>query len=229
VERLLGQIARLAVAAAPFFACGESGRPANAAADAAAPVRYLALGDSFTIGTGSPPERAFPSRLVERWRAAGCAPILENVAVNGYTTGDVIATELPVLGTFHPSFVTLAVGANDIVRGSTLEAYRKNVRTILEAVSASGARLVVLPQPDWSQSPAAAGFGTREALSESITSFNAVLAEEARAKGATYVDLVPLMKQQAAGAQLASDGLHPSAEAYDAWAAELARTVPCKS
>jgi acyl-CoA thioesterase I len=223
-----------------LLACGEAGRPATvgttpadaapaSTAPASASPRYLALGDSFTIGTGSSPERAFPARLVDRWRSASCAPALENVAVNGYTTDDVIATELPAVGTFHPSFVTLAVGANDIVRGSTLEAYRKNVRIILDAVNASGARVVVIPQPDWSQSPSALGFGTREALAASITSFNAALADEARAKGATFIDLSPLMKQQANAAQLASDGLHPSAEAYDAWAAELARVVrsPC--
>lgn len=27
------------------------------------PLRYLALGDSFTIGTGSPPDLSFPSQL----------------------------------------------------------------------------------------------------------------------------------------------------------------------
>ena len=221
----------VAAMAALLASCAESGRPGNASTsgDAAVPARYLALGDSFTIGTGTSPDRAFPARLVERWRTGGCAPVLENVAVNGYTTDDLIATELPVVGTFHPSFVTIAVGANDIVRGTSLDAYRKNVRTILAAVKASGARMVVLPQPDWSQSPSASGFGPREALAESIVRFNGVLAEEGRASGATYVDLVPLMKQQAASAQLASDGLHPSADAYDAWAAELARVLksPC--
>jgi len=37
------------------------------------------------------------------------------------------------------------------------------------------------------------------------------------------------MHQQAIDRQLASDGLHPSTEAYDAWAAELARVLssPC--
>src|SRR5687767_6022996 len=41
--------------------------------------RYLALGDSFTIGTGSSPSEAFPSRLVARWRGRGCLAELKNV------------------------------------------------------------------------------------------------------------------------------------------------------
>lgn len=220
----------LALASASASACAESGRPSSAAADAAVVGRYLALGDSFTIGTGSEPSRAFPARLVERWRTAGCALALENVAVNGYTTDDVIARELPEIASFRPTFVTLAIGANDIVQGHSLDAYRVNVRRILDAANGSGARVVVLPQPDWSRSPTAASLGTQSALAESIARFNAALAEEARAKGATFVDLVPLMDQQAARADLASDGLHPSAAAYDAWAEELARVVtpPCR-
>lgn len=209
--------------------CGESGRVVPPASTKAEP-RYLAIGDSFTIGTGSPPDRAFPARLVERWRTRGCTATLENVAVNGYTTEDILGAELPVVASFHPTFVTIAAGANDIVQGRSIDAYRASIRRIIDGVKASGARVVVLPQPDWSQSPSAAGLGSRESLADAIRRFNAALAEEARAKGAEYADLTPLMKEQAANAQLASDGLHPSAAAYDAWAGELAKTLrsPCQ-
>ncbi len=230
-------LAMVATAGA-LAACSENARPPRgthgSAADGAGavkPARYLALGDSFTIGTGAPPARAFPARLGDRWAAQGCAVELRNVAVNGYTTDDVIALELPVLPTFRPTFVTLAIGANDIVQGHGIDAYRVNVRRILDAALTTGARVVVLPQPDWSRSPIAASLGTPAALSESIMRFNAALAEEARAKGARWVDLVPLMQTQAASAMVAGDGLHPSADAYDAWAAELARVLasPCSA
>lgn len=231
---LRGHAFGLIAAAGLVAACAESGRPppaggAHSAPGDAAPattVRYLALGDSFTIGTGSPPPRAFPTRLADRWRTQGCTLEVQNVAVNGYTSDDVVSEELPALSAFRPTFVTVAIGANDIVQGHTIEAYRVNVRRILDAASATGARVVVIPQPDWSRSKVAASFGTREALAELITRFNVALAEEARAKGALWVDLVPLMQQQAASGLVASDGLHPSAEAYDAWAAELARVLP---
>ena len=54
-------------------------------------IRYLALGDSFTIGTGTTPDKAFPAILAGKWRAAGRAVELLNPAVNGYTTDDLIA------------------------------------------------------------------------------------------------------------------------------------------
>jgi acyl-CoA thioesterase I len=175
-------------------------------------ARYLALGDSFTIGTGSSPSEAFPARLVERWRARGCAVDLENAGVNGYTTEDVIREELPALGTYRPSFVTIAAGANDIVQGRSEDEYRASLRRIFAATKASGARVIALPQPDWSKSPAAASFGDPAAIAKKIRRYDAILAEEARASGATFIDERP-----EPGA-VARDGLHPSAPAHDAWA-----------
>src|SRR4051794_11307358 len=80
------------------------GRPRSAptgASEDAAPtrgleeIRYLALGDSFTAGTGNQLADAFPSRLASLWRAHGRRVTLKNVAVNGYTTEDVQEKELP--------------------------------------------------------------------------------------------------------------------------------------
>src|SRR5204863_3751433 len=135
-----------------------------------------------------PTTSSFPSRLAERWRSAGCAVELKNVAVNGYATDEVIAEELSELSAFHPTFVTVAVGANDIVRERSAEAYRTNARKILEAARSSGAEVVILPQPDWSRSPAAASFGQREAIASSIRQFNAILANEAKTAGLRFVD-----------------------------------------
>ena len=189
--------------------------------------RYLSLGDSFTIGTGATPAQSYPARLVA---LASCGVELRNVAVNGYTTEDVIDEELPELTRFTPTFVSLAIGANDIVQGRTRDEYREHVRRILAAVKASGAkRIVTLPQPDWSLSPAAQGFGEPSAIHARIVDANAILRDETLAVGGSFVDLFPLMEAQARARMPAGDGLHPSAAAYDAWAVELARqgVSPC--
>jgi acyl-CoA thioesterase I len=190
-------------------------------------TRYLALGDSFTIGTGATPQQSFPARLAAQ---ASCGVELRNVAVNGYTTSDVIDDELPALAAFSPTFVTLAIGANDIVRGSTPDEYRARLRRILAAVRAAGvARVVTIPQPDWSLSPAAQAFGKPAEIHARIVEANAILRDETATVGGTYVDLFDLMESQARAGLIARDGLHPSAPAYDAWAAELARrgAGPC--
>jgi acyl-CoA thioesterase I len=206
-----------------------SAEPAAAAAPVSA-IRYLALGDSFTAGTGSRPDDAFPVRLAVRLRARGAAVTLENLGVNGYTTDDLVARELPRLAPFAPTLVTLAIGANDLVHGSPLERYRVQVRGILAAILAAGVpaeRVFVLPQPDWSRSPVAADFGAPRAIQAKIEAFNEALQAEAAAVGARWVDLFPAMQREAAAGMIASDGLHPAARAYDEWAEALfGRVMP---
>lgn len=205
----------------------------NVASSAAPPtaidVRYVAIGDSFTEGTGSPKVDAFPVRVEARLAAKGVKVEVLNLGVNGFTTSDVIEVELPRLRAFSPSFATLAIGANDIVRGGSIDAYRENVRSIFDAIRAAGVasdHVVALPQPDWSASPVARDFGDPRALHEAIVRFNSALREEVEARGGRYLDLFPEMTEEAARGEIARDGLHPSARAYDAWAEAIAPTVP---
>ena len=194
-------------------------------------VSYVALGDSFTIGTGASPEQSFPARWAARWGEA-CQPKVQNLGVNGYTSHDLIDRELPVLAAVRPTWVSVAIGANDIVAGWNAATYRAHLVTIFAAVRDAGVapdHVVVVPQPDWSLSPAAAYFGKKADIAARIEAFNAILAEEAAAVGARWVDLFPLMHRQAEAGMIAADDLHPSAAAYDAWGAELSETLksPC--
>jgi lysophospholipase L1-like esterase len=190
-----------------------------------APERFLALGDSFTIGTGTSPDRSFPAVLVGLWREAGRDVTLTNPAVNGYATDDLIADELPLVARVRPTLVTLLIGANDIVRGVDGDRYRERLARIHSRVrsDAPGADVVALPQPDWSLAPAGAGFGDRTLLALTIERFNAIACEEADRAGAQWIDLFPLMREQGRRRMFAADGLHPSATAYAEWARELFR------
>ena len=185
-------------------------------------IRYLALGDSFTCGTGSSPDLSFPSQLKRILLKRGVEVRLENVSVNGYSTNELIDRELDALPRFKPDTVTLAIGANDLVRGDDTVTYRANLKVIFKAIAKAGVkRTIVLPQPDWSQSPVAAGFGEPAALRTRIEAYNAILKEEATAAGATYLDLFPQFIEQARQGLISPDGLHPSPKAYAAWAESL--------
>ena len=193
-----------------------------------ASIRYLALGDSFTIGTGIPTEKSFPAVLTQIWRDAGHTVELLNPSKNGYTTDDLITHELPHASGFTPTVVTLLIGANDIVRGSDDSRYRKQIRRIhrgLRAAAVSAKSLIALPQPEWSRSPAASPYGTPESLRTRIEHFNAITEEEAELAGSRYLDLYPLMHRQAAAEMLATDDLHPNAEAHSEWAKVLAERI----
>jgi lysophospholipase L1-like esterase len=197
-----------------------------------APIRWLALGDSFTIGTGVGAERAFPAVLARRWDERGIPCEVTNPSVNGYTTGDLIREELPLAGEIRPTLVTVLIGANDIVRGPDERAYRARLTSIyrdLLAVPVEPSAIHALPQPDWSLSPAGASYGDPAAIARRIERFNAIAREQVERAGGRYIDIFPLMREQARRAMLAPDGLHPSAEAHEQWAAaldELLRPAP---
>jgi lysophospholipase L1-like esterase len=190
-------------------------------------VRYLALGDSLSQGIGAkdPDTGSFPYLLAERWRAKGCKVELRNPAVAGYKADDVIREELGEIAAFKPTLITLQVGSNDIANGVPIETFRANVRTILEAAKGSGARVLVMPQNEWFRSPQGPSYG--KGLAAKREAFDAALFEETKAKGAEWIDLRLLFRQQAdKNLWSPDDGIHPTGECYLAWAEELARVIP---
>ncbi len=153
---------------------------------------------------------------------------LKNLGVNGYRTEELLEREAPEIAGFKPTLVTLAIGANDLVNGSSPEHYRAQVKRIFAAIDAAGvarSSVLVLPQPDWSRSVVADSFGDRAKIHVVIEQFNDVLREEATSWGARWIEMWPLMAKQADEGLIASDGLHPSAAAYDAWAEVLSRAL----
>jgi lysophospholipase L1-like esterase len=188
-------------------------------------VRYLALGDSLSQGVGAPDEAtgSFPALLAEEWRADGCTVELQNAGISGYTAGQIITDELPQVETFEPTVITFQGGGNDIANGVTIDQYRADVGTVLDAAVDSGARVLVLYQNEWSASPVGVDYGDIEPLRDD---FDEALEEEATSRGAEVVDLRDLYAQQAEDGQWVEDGLHPTPEAYASWATAIADAVP---
>jgi len=111
-------------------------------------------------------------------------------------------------------------------REMTMRAWpRTGIHRALRGASIDAKAVVVLPQPEWSRSPAASPYGTPESLRTRIEHFNAIIEEEAERAGSPYIDLYPLMHRQAAAEMLATDELHPNTEAHAEWATELAVRV----
>src|SRR5260370_3846040 len=114
----------------------------------------MALGDSYTIGTGaSDPSKSWPSIIASRLGAE-----LTNPAVNGYTTLDLIRDELPYVGAIKPDLVSILIGVNDLDPGRMPGEYRDSLSRIYDDVTALMARprLASRPTPSCPRVPAAA-------------------------------------------------------------------------
>jgi len=184
-------------------------------------VRYLALGDSYSIGEGVPVAGRWPVQLVTRLRREGLAvdePVI--VATTGWTTDELAAA---MDGTvFEPPYdlVSLLIGVNNQYRGRDADDYRAEFKRMRDRAIAladgRAARVLVLSIPDWGVTPFAHGSGrdvTR--IARELDVYNAIARDETLGEGAHWVDITGISRQHPA--LLAEDGLHPSAAQYALW------------
>jgi lysophospholipase L1-like esterase len=189
-----------------------------------APLRYLALGDSYTIGTGaSNPERSWPAIIAGRLKTeAGRDVQLTNPAVSGYTTLDVIDKQLHLIKQVKPDFVTVLVGVNDLVTNRGADDYRSSLVKIyneIRSLELQAGRAVAISIPNWSVVPAALEYGEAPLIRATTNSFNGVARQEAEERGFTWVDIT-VVSTSGLGSKgwIASDNLHPGDPQYTAWA-----------
>jgi len=192
-------------------------------------LRYVALGDSYTIGTSVEGSERWPDLLV---RALGTSPptlrLAANLGVNEYTTRDLIRDELPALRALAPEFLSLLIGVNDVVQGVALGTYEANVETILESLLAHvpANRIVTVAIPDYTVTLAGADFGDPRRQHEGIVASNAVMARLAADRAIAYVDTFDVSLRAGNDRSfVADDGLHPSARQYAAWVERILPVV----
>jgi lysophospholipase L1-like esterase len=198
----------------------------------------VALGDSYTIGTGlDDVSQNFPSLLARRIKQeTGIGVALTNLGVNGYTAADLIREELPVAGSLRPELITLLIGANDVVQRSGEAAYKSRLTEIYDALELFGLaaeRVLVLSIPDFSALPGAAPFGTPSDLRAQIDVFNRIAQSEAASHRFGYIDISVFSLDDSSRVNwLASDNLHPGPAQHQViadriWEAAAAwRSVP---
>lgn len=188
-------------------------------------IRYLALGDSYTIGEGIDEPGRWPLQLAARLRADGLALEPPRIlARTGWTTDELSAAMDAAEPLGQWDLVSLLIGVNNQYRGLPLADYTRGFDALLaRAVALAGARagrVLVLSIPDWGVTP----FARRELrsprrIAAELDAFNAAAAELCRARGIAFVDITGISRDGGdAPAMLADDGLHPSAAQYARWA-----------
>ncbi|HEY7589658.1 MAG TPA: SGNH/GDSL hydrolase family protein [Candidatus Limnocylindrales bacterium] len=193
------------------------------------PLRYVALGDSYTIGTAVTPAERWPNQLIARLGGPAAPLRLEaNLGVNGFTSADVIRVELPRLPEVEPAFATLLVGVNDVVRGVPPAVFEANAARILDELLGrlEPDRIVVVTTPDYTVTPEGASYGDPAVQRAGIVRNNAILTALAADRAVAVVDIFELSGRAAIDRSLvAGDGLHPSGAQYALWVDRIAPVV----
>lgn len=189
-------------------------------------LRYVALGDSYTIGTSVAEGERWPNLLAER---IGELELVGNPAANGYTSTDVITDQMPVLDELRPEFASLLIGVNDVVQGVPDSQYARNVAVILEELLTRlpPERIVCVATPDYTVTPQGEAYGDPAQQSDGILRNNAILREACEGRGIRFVPEVFEISQRARDDEslVAEDGLHPSGAQYRLWVDAIAPVV----
>ncbi len=186
------------------------------------PIRYVAIGDSYTVATGIEEKDSWPSQLTQKLKSAGIEiNLIEILGMKGATSQQTLNEVMPLLKNLEPEFVTLLIGVNDWIReGISSSKFKKRIKSLIDEIQSNlpPKKLLLITIPDFSCSPQKKNWGYGKSATNGITRLNKILKTEAALRDLVIVDIYPLSQNLCSQVGMFSDdGVHPSALQYSKW------------
>jgi acyl-CoA thioesterase-1 len=172
---------------------------ASAALPSKSLPKIVAFGDSLTSGYGLPQSASYPALLQKKLDDDSFNYEVVNAGVSGDTSaGGVRRIDWALDGEVR--VLILELGANDILRGQSIDEMKKNLATIIERAKSRGATVLLVGM----EAPTSSGDEYRKAAHEAFVS----LARQYQ------LPLIPFFLDHVAGIEPLNqkDGIHPNEE-----------------
>ncbi len=112
--------------------------------DKAQPATVLVLGDSLSAAYGIPIERGWVALLQNQLTQLGAPYQVINASVSGETTAGGL-TRLPgLIAQYQPRWVLIALGANDGLRGTSLQQIQSGLERLIQLAHSNGAQVMLI-------------------------------------------------------------------------------------
>ena len=209
-----------------FFGCNGNGKlteavPRNSTEKKSSGLKYLALGDSYTIGQSVAINERYPIQLAAKLNADSIAiDTTIIIARTGWRTDDLAgAIEKENLkNTFD--LVSLLIGVNNQYQNKPIGLYKKEFPQLLSrAIELAGgdeSKVFVISIPDYGYTPF--GKKNQKTISVELDTYNSIAQEITQKKGISWFDITPISRNGLSDGELvAADGLHPSGKMYRQW------------
>jgi lysophospholipase L1-like esterase len=188
-------------------------------------IRFLALGDSYTIGESVPVSDRWPVQLADSLNQRGidCAePTI--IATTGWTTDNLKHAIAKTKLKPDYNLVSLLIGVNNYYQGKSILNYTPEFQELLNmAIQLAGgnkSRVFVLSIPDYGYTPF--GKDNQESISAGVDAFNEVNKSIADKLGVKYFSITDISRRGLTEPDLvAPDGLHPSGKMYSEWVKKI--------
>lgn len=118
--------------------------PACAASTAATPPAILVVGDSLSAEYGLPRDTGWVKLLADRIAHKAPQYSVVNASISGDTTSGGRTRLAELLQRYRPAVVIIELGANDGLRGLSIEAMRANLQAMIDACRHMGARVLLV-------------------------------------------------------------------------------------
>lgn len=209
-----------------LMACqkGSDAPAVHAPGSAEKPVfRYLALGDSYTIGTAIGVQNSYAPLALDSLQQQDTTHKMELrvIAKNGWTTLALQQAMEADTDKEEYDAVSLLIGVNDQFSGQSTAQYKQhfiqNIKTALTYAGEDTTKLFVISIPDYGVTPYGRANNGNQ-ISAAIDAFNAVNKSVADSLGISYINITSISRQAATQPHLvASDGLHFSTAMHRLW------------
>lgn len=205
--------------------CGEKNDMSNTLTDKT--YTYLAIGDSYTIGTSINSRNNYPNQLIDSLDIYGFAnEKFDILAVNGWTTTNLInGLNNADFKSKEYDLVTLLIGVNNQFRGLPIELFENELNELITKAEGyskdSTSNVLIVSIPDYSVTPFVIE-ANKEKIALDLAVYNNLVKKIANQRGVIHVDITPISKTaKDIPDLLASDNLHPSAKMYALWINEM--------
>jgi lysophospholipase L1-like esterase len=188
----------------------------------AASLNYLALGDSYTIGQSVCATCRFPEQLKASLTAMYSSTIsLKIIATTGWTTADLLSAIESQKPESNYDLVTLLIGVNNQYQHKNFSLYEKQfpelVNKAIMLAKGDRKKVVVISIPDYAYTPYGKSLAGDQSnkISAEITQYNNFAENYCNNNQIAFVSITEITREGLNNPSLvASDGLHPSENAY---------------
>ena len=194
--------------------------------------KYLALGDSYTIGESVEVDKRWPVQLTKTLIANGKMidePVI--IATTGWRTDDLKNAIVNARLKNEYDFVSLLIGVNNQFQGKSVDQYEIEFEDLLlSAITLAkgiSGNVFVVSIPDYGYTPY--GKARQIEISKAIDHFNEVNEKLSRKHGVKYFYITDISRRGLDQADLvAADGLHPSGKMYEVWVERISKALIAK-
>jgi lysophospholipase L1-like esterase len=184
-------------------------------------IKYLALGDSYTIGASVADSARWPNQLMDSLNKLGFSvEKKEIIATSGWTTTNLLSAMNGANLEKEYTLISILIGVNNFFQSKSIDLFKNELAVIIDSALVLANQdtnaLFMVTIPDYGYTPY--GSSQTSSISKNTDLYNGIKDSIANVYGIPLYNITDISRRGLDDPSLvASDGLHPSGKQYGLW------------